>query len=71
MTVSEIYRHSIKPLAAADRLQLARIILNDIPAEALVDYSDSWTADDLREFTQAGWLRVEGEVKEREDDQPG
>lgn len=71
MTVDEIYQQSIMPLAAGDRLQLARMILNDIPAESFVDYGDVWSDDDLRDFTQAGWQRVEKEVGEVEDAQSG
>ncbi len=37
MTVNEIYQQSIKSLPTADRLQLARMILNDIPAQSFVD----------------------------------
>ena len=31
-----------------------RAILNDIPNESLVDYSDNWSNDDLRDATR--WL---------------
>jgi hypothetical protein len=71
MTVNEIYQQSIKPLATADRLELARMILNDIPAESFVDYGDSWSDEDLRDFSQASWQRLEKEVGELEDAQSG
>ena len=71
MTVNEIYEQSIKPLATAARLQLARMILNDIPAESFVDYDDSWSNQDIRDFTQANWQRVQKEVGELEDAQSG
>ena len=65
MTVNEIYQQSIKSLPTADRLQLAKMILNDIPAEAFVDFDDSWSDEDLRDFTQASWRRAEEEVVEQ------
>lgn len=69
MTVNEIYQQSIKPLGTADRLQLARMILNDIPAESFVDYSDAWSDEDLSDFTQAGWRRAVNDFGEIEDAQ--
>jgi hypothetical protein len=59
MNVREIYQESIKPLSAVDRLQLAKMILNDIPAESLVDFSDSWTDEDLTDFAQSGWQHMD------------
>ena len=47
------------------------MIVNDIPAESFVDYDDSWSDEDLRDFTQASWQRVEEEVGELEDAQSG
>jgi hypothetical protein len=41
MTVHEIYDQAIRPLSAAERLQLATIILNDIPPQLLVDYREN------------------------------
>jgi hypothetical protein len=71
MTVNEIYQQSIKSLPTVDRLQLARMILNDIPAQSFVDYDDSWSDEDLRDFTQANWQRAEQEVGGPEDAQSG
>jgi hypothetical protein len=71
MTVNEIYQQSIKSLPTADRLQLARMILNDIPAQSFVDYDDAWSDEDLRDFTQANWQRAEQEVGGPEDAQSG
>ena len=71
MTVNEIYQQSIKSLPTADRLQLAKMILNDIPAESFVDHDESWSDEDMRDFTKASWQRVEEEVGEPEDAQSG
>ena len=55
MTVNQIYEQTIRPLSMADRLRLAALILNDIPPHAVVDYSDEWSEEDLRDFRQASW----------------
>jgi hypothetical protein len=63
MTLREIYDHTIKPLDARERLQLASLILNDI-APAPVDVSDEWTDEDLRDFTAAGWGHIDNALGE-------
>jgi len=40
MSVQELYENSIKSLPAADRYQLATIILSEIPPQAVGDYRD-------------------------------
>jgi hypothetical protein len=59
MSVQDIYHTSIKSLPAVDRLRLAKMILNDIPVESLFDFSDSWTDEDLADFTKAGWRNAD------------
>lgn len=59
MGVEQLYEQSIRPLPAAERLRLARLILDGIPPESVVDYSDDWSDEDLRDFTAAGWARAE------------
>jgi len=59
MTVDQIYEQTIKPLSMADRLRLAALILNDIPPHAVVDYSDEWSEEDLRDIQQAGWEHID------------
>ena len=67
MTVEEIYDHTIKQLPAAERLRLAKAILNDIPPRALVDYSEEWSEADLREFSKASWEHVNTTVEKDEN----
>ncbi len=55
MTVQELYDRNIKPLPPSDRLQLATLILNDIPPQSVVDYSEEWSEEDLRDFTLYSW----------------
>ncbi len=64
MTVTEIYEQTIKPLPAAERLRLAKLILGDIPPEWVVDYSDEWSEEDYRDFSSASWQHIEGALKE-------
>jgi hypothetical protein len=53
MNLAELYNREIKSLSAADRLRLARLILDDIPPESMVDYSEEWNDEDLKDFTRA------------------
>jgi len=59
MTIQELYEQSIKPLSTADRYQLATMILGDIPPQALVDYRDEWSDEDLKDFNRENWKRIE------------
>jgi len=59
MTIKELYEQSIKPLSMTDRYQLATMILGDIPREAVVDYREEWSEEDLDDFTRASWKRIE------------
>jgi len=56
MTVLEIYKSHIKTLPVADRLQLAQLIMDDLAESAprwMVDVSDAWSEEDLRDLTCA------------------
>jgi hypothetical protein len=35
----------------SERLKLATMILNDIPPQAVVDYSEEWSEEDMRDLT--------------------
>lgn len=59
LTITRIYEQTIKPLPAADRLRLAVLILNDIPAQSVVDYRDEWTEEDYLDFSRASWGHVD------------
>jgi hypothetical protein len=49
--IREIYENTIKPLAPADRFRLATLILNEIPPQAVANYSDDWSDEDLRDIS--------------------
>lgn len=53
MSVVEVYEQTIKPLALIDRFLLAKLILNDIPEDSIVDSSGEWTDEDLADFANA------------------
>jgi hypothetical protein len=69
MTVQELYERSIKSLPTGDRLRLAAIILNDIPARAVVDYSEQWSDEDLADFSRATWEHINRSLDEEDDGQ--
>ena len=50
-TAEEVYAQIVKPLPASERLKLATMILNDIPPLSVVDYSDEWSDEDIRDLT--------------------
>lgn len=58
MTVQEVYDSSVKPLATADRLQLAAMILREIPRESIVDFSESWSDEDLSDLNRQTWRHI-------------
>lgn len=50
--IQDLYNTSVRPMAPAERLQLARLILDNLaPTETAVDVSDEWNADDVAEVT--------------------
>jgi hypothetical protein len=67
LTVEEIYE-AARPLAASDKLQLARRLLTDIPAESIVDYNDSWSEEDIREATLHSLRYAERSLGEEHQD---
>ncbi|MBI4639847.1 MAG: hypothetical protein HY731_04090 [Candidatus Tectomicrobia bacterium] len=49
-TAEAIYNQMVKTLPPSERLKLATLILNDIPPRAVVDYSEEWTEEDMRDL---------------------
>lgn len=68
MSVSQIYQETVKPLSAPERLQLVTLILTDFPVEAVVDYSEEWSEEDLRDATRYSLSRAAASFGEGEDD---
>jgi hypothetical protein len=71
LTITEIYEQTIKPLPAADRLRLATLILNDIPPQSVIDYSEEWSEEDMRDATLHSWRRAAASFGEGPDDADG
>ena len=58
--IQDLYRDSVRPMLPAERLQLARLILDDLaPSEQGVDISDEWADDDLADVAAASVRRAE------------
>jgi hypothetical protein len=50
--IQDLYESRVRPMVPAERLQLARLILDDLaPSQAAVDVSDQWDEDDLAELS--------------------
>lgn len=67
-TAEEIYRKLVKPLSLSERFKLATLILNDIPSQAVVDYSEQWTEEDYRDFAASSWAYITQRLEEEEKD---
>jgi hypothetical protein len=59
MTTQEIYDRTIKSLPPAQRLELATLILGDIPPQALVDYRTEWSDEDMEDLNRASWDAID------------
>ena len=68
MSVVEIYQGTIKCLPAAERLQLATMILNEIPPECMVDYSTEWSDEDMRDASRYSLARAAASMGEEDED---
>jgi len=50
--IQELYDTRVRPMPPAERLQLARLIIDDLaPSEKPLDVSDNWSDDDLADLT--------------------
>ena len=67
MTIEEIYKAAM-PLPASEKLQLARRLLSDIPSESIIDYSEIWSEDDIREATLHSLDHAETSLGEEPED---
>ena len=49
--IKELYDTRVRPMTTAERLQLARLILDDLaPADHPVDVRDDWSDDDVADI---------------------
>ena len=70
LDADQLYEQTVKSLPAAERLKLATRILSDIPPHSVVDYSEEWTKEDLRDFSRSSWAHIDRALEEG-DDQTG
>jgi len=50
--IQDLYDTRVRPMPPAERLQLARLIIDDLaPSEKPLDVSDDWSDDDLADLT--------------------
>lgn len=67
MTIEQLYDSEIKPLSPVERLRLAARIINDLTTESqVVNESDSWSDEDLRDFSVAGGRLIQRRLAESE-----
>jgi hypothetical protein len=52
MSVQELYEFSVRALTPAERLRLAKMILNELPSACLADHSEEWTQEDTADFSR-------------------
>ena len=52
-TADEIYTTNVRDLAQSEKLRLATLILDELSKTAapVLDFSDSWSMDDVRDVT--------------------
>jgi hypothetical protein len=67
-TAEEVYSQVVKPMPLPERLKLATMILNGIPSRAVVDYSEEWTEEDIRDATLYSLRRAAWSFGEEVDD---
>ncbi len=70
-TAYEIYEKQIKALPVTDRLQLARLIMDDLAESAprwTVDVSDAWSQQDLYDLSRASLLYASHTLADNDKD---
>ena len=66
-TAVEVYNQVVKPLPPSERVKLATMILNDISPRAVIDYSEEWSEEDIREFSEDSWRSMCRRLEEEEE----
>ena len=70
--IQDLYDSCVKPMPPVERLQLARLILDDLaPSDPAVDVSDEWGDDDLADVAAFSARHAGRPTPEaRADDEP-
>jgi hypothetical protein len=66
-SVQELYETSVRVRPTSERLQLAALILNDISPDSIVDYSETWSEEDILEFREASSNYMIGQLEKAEN----
>lgn len=66
MSAIQLYREKIKSLPAAERLELAKIILDDIPPESVLDFDTNWSDEDLRDAAACSAMNINKSIGSEE-----
>ena len=69
-TLNEIYETQIKPWSVIDRLQLVRLIMDDLAESAsqwVVEDKDDWSNQDLTDITASTLLYAQESLGEEND----
>ena len=66
-SVQELYETAVRVRPTSERLQLAAMILNDIAPSPVVQYSETWTNEDIDDFREASSAYVLAQLEEAEN----
>jgi len=69
--VEDVYAQIVGRLPLAERLRLARMILNSIPPEAVIDYQDRWSEEDIHDVSLASLQHATRSLEGEELDASG
>ena len=62
--IQDLYSTRVRPMPPAERLQLARLILDDLATtDQALDISDEWTDDDLADAASASARHADQSMK--------
>lgn len=70
-TIQAIYENQVKRLPVTERLELMRLIMEDLAQAAprwVVDVSDIWSDEDLQDLNRASLAYASTTLMEGEDD---
>jgi hypothetical protein len=69
--VDDLYQQQIRPLSTLERLQLVRLIMDDLADSApswMIDESDSWSTEDIEDITRASLTHMAVQQGDVNDD---
>jgi hypothetical protein len=69
--VDQLYEKQVKLLPVADRLQLLRLIMDELAESAprwVVETNDAWSQEDLEDASRASLLHMAHVLEDQEED---